>query len=288
MPRQRSSSASAPPEATNVDVQDVATTTDQQGTVPDPAPSTSSSQIRQQSDNNANTIAAAAATSPIPTDVALTSSSQESTMLPDANAPVVLAESQVVMDAGGSKTSSSTMQSIPVSRTGLIRPTFSSTWERPSDPVAAIQPGIITASVFVLIGFAAVALMFARRWRRRRTRRRTRATIDFLNRSVYEEGQGDEKGSGLASPKEKRRVRGTILDMETGLIANNAGVGAHSDPAIDELRPPVAAKTRPDSVKGFKESPFPTVYAGVSPTPMVRFVLPHAPAKPSPLRVEAC
>ena len=182
-----------------------------------------------------------------------------------------MGQSQAVMDAS-SGTSSST-QTIPVSRTGLIRPTFTSTYTRPSDPGNSIQPGIAAASIVLLIGLAVIALILVRRWRRNRTRRRTRSVVNFLNK--HQEKNGQEN----ADPTEKTQG---MSDVESGFLANNAGVGAHSNPSLDELKPPIVAKTRPGSVKGFQKSPFPTTQKGLSST--VKFALPHAPAKPSPLR----
>jgi hypothetical protein len=83
---------------------------------------------------------------------------------------------------------------------------------------------------------------------------------------------------------EKVQIRLTLSEVEGGFAANNAGVGTHPDPAVDDLKAPIAPKIRPDSVKGFKESPFPTTQTGFSSVPGIKFALPYAPAKPSPLR----
>lgn len=189
--------------------------------------------------------------------------------------------SQVAMDAGDGRFSFSTTQTLPVSRTGLIRPSFTSTYTRPEDPVPGVQPGIAAASVFFFFGILAVGLLLVRRWRRHRTRRRTRSVLTLLN--AHQE-EGEYKSVGSRTPREKLQVRLTLSDVEAGFASNNAGVGTHPDPAVDELKAPIAAKIRPDSVKGFKESPFPTTQTGFSSVPGVKFALPYAPAKSSPLR----
>lgn len=191
----------------------------------------------------------------------------------DSDTMAPMAQSQAVMNVGS--TSPSSTQTIPASRTGLIRPSFTSTWTRPSDPVTRIQPGIAAASVFVLVGIIAVALILVRRWRRNRTRRRARSVINLVNWQ-------QEKNN--TSPTEKTTEHVPISEVEGGLFANNAGVGANSNSALDQLKPPIAAKTRPGSVKGFKESPFPSIQSGPPSSSTVSFVHPHAPAKPSPLR----
>jgi hypothetical protein len=185
------------------------------------------------------------------------------------------------MDAGDGRFPFSTTQTLPVSRTGLIRPSFTSTYTRPEDPVPGIQPGIAAASVFFFFGILAVGLLLVRRWRRHRTRRRTRSILTLLNEHQEEGGHGCVPSN---TPREKLQVRLTLSDVESGFASNNAGVGTHPDPAVDELKAPIAAKLRPDSVKGFKESPFPTTQTGFSSVPGVKFALPYAPAKSSPLR----
>lgn len=192
-----------------------------------------------------------------------------------------MAQSQVAMDAGDGKSSSSTTQPLPVSRTGLIRPSFTSTYTRPEDPVRGIQPGIAAASAFLFFGVLAVGLLFVRRWRRHRTRRRACSVHNLVN-THHEEGE--YKGLGSAANMEKVQIRLTLSEVEGGFAANNAGVGTHPDPAVDDLKAPIAPKIRPDSVKGFKESPFPTTQTGFSSVPGIKFALPYAPAKPSPLR----
>lgn len=205
---------------------------------------------------------------PDATETTVDASTQDTESSSDTNEMVSSAQSQAVMAATGESSP------IPASRTGLIRPTFTSTWTRPSDPVNTIQPGIAAASVFVLVGVVAIALVFVRRWRRNRTRRRARSVTRLLNWQYEKEPHAPAP----ASLMEKASRHGTLSDVEGGLFANNAGIGAHSDPI---LKPPIAAKIRPESVKGFGESPFPNASSSSG---VVKFALPHAPAKPSPLR----
>jgi hypothetical protein len=189
-------------------------------------------------------------------------------------APV--AQSQAVMDSGASRTYQPLEMTIPSYRSGLIRPTMSSIYAPLPDPVQSVQPGIITASIFAMFGILCVALVLVRRWRRNRTRRRTRSVINLLNRAKAQEIVS-------SASDEKFEERGAASEIETGLTPDDNGLGSNLDSSYEDLATPVAAKTRPESAKGFKEGPFPTVQR-IPSTFNVKFNVPHAPTKPSPLR----
>jgi len=191
--------------------------------------------------------------------------------------PLIPQSQATIADAGGDTSFPSSTLSPPVSRTGLIRPSFTFAYTRPEDPVAGIQPGIAAASAFFFFGLVAIVLLVVRRLRRHRARRRTHSILNNHHEGAY-------KSVGSTKSFEKPQVHLTLSDVESGLVENNAGVGAQRDPALDELKRPVAARTYPDSVKGFKEGPFPTMCTGPASAPQVRFALPYTPAKPSPLR----
>jgi len=243
-----------------------------------PDPTTSVNQGPQSVDsvNNAVPNNANNAQTSVTQPVADTATSQDP-VTPSDNNMVPLAQSQAVMDSGASRTYQPLAMSIPSYRSGLIRPTMSSTYSRPPDQAQSVQPGIITASIFAMFGILCVALVFVRRWRRNRTRRRTRSVINLLNRAKAQEIVS-------SASEEKFGERSAAYEMETGLTPDDNGLGSNVDSSYEDLAAPVAAKTRPESAEGFKEGPFPTAQR-IPSTFNVKFNVPHAPTKPSPLRV---
>ncbi|PVG02221.1 hypothetical protein CPB86DRAFT_751622 [Serendipita vermifera] len=170
-----------------------------------------------------------------------------------------------------------TFYSIPTSRTGLIRPSALSSWERPADPAPTVPPGIITAAIFAALAFVGLSLILVRVWRRRRTRRRTRSVMNLIDRARRERGEGPD---------------GEIPEMVPYMFEtkphNDTNIGVQHDegtPSLASLPTALSAKMRPRSIKGLIKGPFPVDQQGLSPTVFITHSVPHAPTRSSPLRI---
>lgn len=156
-------------------------------------------------------------------------------------------------------------------RTSLIRPSSASTWERPADPKKPIQPGLIAVSSFAGIGLLVVMLVLIRHWFRvrRNAKHRARSLIFLLNQGKRSEALISANIESENS-KESASGRGTMFEVEAGIVRNVAGVGA----AVHNTRmangivsvAPIAAQARPFSIKGFKYGRFPTGLKTPSPS----------------------
>ncbi|KAG8854616.1 hypothetical protein FRB91_003325 [Serendipita sp. 411] len=231
----------------------------------DPQPLSSSNPESQPSDHNQVIWNPPGPTSsPIAVDEAGDSTGNEvtnnesSSDLSSGHIDSILSSQTALSNNNGSPTTSERVQTIPEHRTGLVRPTAPSTWERPPDPKAVIQPGIITACIFGLVALMALSLCITRRWRRKRTRQRTRSVINLLNR-VHEKrrdaGSPDEQSQG-AAPLD-------MGDTEIGITQSNTSNGAYFvDHSIVGMKTPVAARVH-----------------------MERLADAYIPTRPSPLRI---
>ncbi|KAG8834303.1 hypothetical protein FRC17_009211 [Serendipita sp. 399] len=182
-------------------------------------------------------------------------------------------------DTNGSPTVSESSQTLPEHRTGLVRPTAPSTWERPPDPKSTIQPGIITASIFGLLAFIALGLYLSRRWRRKRTRQRTRSIINLLDR-VREK----QTGLGIDGSPEKTRTSGPTLDVadaEAGVIQSDTSNAYGTGRSSAVMQVPLPARLHSEVVGEIHDGPLATVEAQSTPFKLTGT---HMPARPSPLR----